>query len=115
MNNDHWVKDDQMFICDGNGWILNKYLQTVCVGPVDNDGNPLPDKVSNAPETCTDEKNDVSKIEQVEIPMVNDSHEQNVDIFETSKKRGRPKKEVDYSRITRWRRKKELQQLLMEI
>ena len=46
---DHWTKNDSIFICDGQGYAVAKNGATVCIGPVDDDGNPLED-VSNAPE-----------------------------------------------------------------
>lgn len=111
MNNDHWVKNDMMFICDGQGYCLNKYLQTVCIGPVDDDGNVTKDDVEKAPETYSAAKNDVTKLVQVENQGANDSQAQNDVSFVTSKHPGgRPRKTGDdVCRMTKYRRKKELQ------
>ena len=111
MNNDHWAKNDMMFICDGQGYCLNKYLDTVCVGPVDDVGNLIRDNVENTPETCSAAKNDVTKLNKVENQGVIDSHEQNGGSFVTSKHPGgRPRKNGDdVCRMTKYRRKKEEQ------
>ena len=55
---DKWVKDDRMFICDGQGYVISPRGQTLCVGPVDDDGNVLED-VYNTPETSPSAKKDV--------------------------------------------------------
>ena len=42
LTTDHWSVDGQTFIHYGKGYRLKKDLTSVCVGPVDDDGEPPP-------------------------------------------------------------------------
>lgn len=98
-------------IVDGLGFGVNKKGLTVCIGPVDINGNPL----SDAHQTTPASKNGVSK------PLTDKESKalllqaQNNEGFETSKNvGGRPRKSDDkISRTTRWRRQNEKQGVLL--
>lgn len=120
---DGWSPTGQVFIHYGKGYCVTPDLRTVCIGLVDADGKPL-EKVFKPPKKVKDVSPDtpekppapnkgVSKLTDMETVGVNDSQTQNEGSFETSKTKhpgGRPKKPDNYSRITRWRRKKETEQ-----
>lgn len=120
---DSWSPDGQVFIHYGKGYVVAPNLATICIGPVDADGKPL-ENVFKPPKQAEDISPDtpekppapqkgVSKLMDMETVGVNGSQTQSGGSFETSKTKhpgGRPKKPDNYSRITRWRRKKEAEQ-----
>jgi hypothetical protein len=46
---DHWAKDGMVFICDGRGYCVAPTGATVCIGPVDDDGNELQQDLNLTP------------------------------------------------------------------
>ena len=115
-NNDKWVKNGMMFICDVRGYVVTPSLKTVCVGLVDEEGNVLEDvykRIENA--SLTEEG--VAKIDTNTNHLNDDIQDGGDNNYATSKKRGRgrpPKEGNELHRTTLWRRRKkeELQGVL---
>ena len=104
---DRWVKNDMVFICDGIGYCVTPLGGTVCIGPVDDDGNPLADDALTAPVSVQAAVEVVTKIDDV----INITDKDNGGILLQPKKRGRPRKTGDdISRMTTWRRQQEEKQ-----
>ena len=105
---DSWVKNDMVFICDGQGFTVSPLGLTVCIGPVDDGGNPLED-IYKPPETAQDEEEAVTKIADNGILPPADSQNGETGIMLQEKKRGRPRKgpEESVTRMTEYRHRKE--------
>lgn len=112
---DKWVKNDYVFICDGKGYCTTPSGGTVCIGPVDDEGNALENFFKPA-ERASDGEDVVSKLS----PNDNLLTDENSGSFETPEIEekpkhpgGRPRKtDDDLSRSTKWRRQKEMQGVL---
>ena len=96
-------------IIDGLGFGVTKEGFTVCIGPVDVTGNPLPD----GHQTAQDGENPCNIINSDRLPMADDSQIQDNGIM-LHRKRGRPLKPDDeICRMTRWRRQQKEKQGLL--
>jgi hypothetical protein len=63
---DGWSIDGQTFIHHGMGYRINRELRSVCIGPVDQDGEPL--KAPTTPlETSQEDHRVVTTVSQVEL------------------------------------------------
>lgn len=103
MKDEYW--DDKGFHLLGTLWLVSPVLT--------NYGVPDPDRIT--PEKPPVPEKPVSKVTQIVIDDSKLSQAQNKNNYETSKsKLGRPKKlDKNISRTTKWRRKKELQGVLL--
>lgn len=100
--------DKGFFILDGYRWgvrLVGHDLVSYCAGAV-------PVVAKNTTETRQDTPEVVSKIKSNDNHEVDDSQIQKPVIMKHEEKRGRPRKTTEFSRITKWRRKKELQGVL---
>ena len=105
---DFWTKNDSVFVCDSNGFVVAPSGTTVCIGPVDKNGDPIKENQDNVLNNLLDDsalEKGVSKIKS-EGYITGDLSNGN---YETEKRgRGRPRKTGDdVSRITKWRREKQ--------
>lgn len=123
MNNpdDRWVKNNMVFIHYGKGYCITDTGAQICIGPVDDKGNPMKVKTGatencqNPPENAGNGENSVSKLPD-DINHANDNiHIQNDGGVLKHDKHpgGRPRKKEGYSRVTDWRRRKEKQGVLL--
>lgn len=98
---EQWLKNNMMYRDEfSNGWCVSPTGGNVMVGKVDSAGNLL---VENPPEVVSKLENDIT-ITPDNIQAVKD------DSYETPKHPGgRPRKEENISRVTRWRREREKQ------
>lgn len=94
---DYWMKDNAIFVCDGWKYGITKDGSTVCVGPV-----------SGAIQTTPVQENPVAKIPTKGNVLVETPQPQKEVIMQQEKRgRGRPKKEGEVHRTTKWRREKQ--------
>lgn len=98
-------------IVQGLGFGVTKEGYTVCIGPVDINGDPLPDGY----DTHRILKTEVLKQPESIKPLSINIQAHNNRGYETTKNvGGRPRKPDDkISRVTRWRREKEKQGVLL--
>ena len=90
---DYWEKDNAIFVCDGWKYGLTKDGSTVCVGPV-----------AKPTETPPEPQKPVAKIPIKENLPMEMSQTQEKGIMQH---RGRPRKEGEVHRTTKWRREKQ--------
>ena len=89
---DYWMKDNNIFVCDGWKYGIAKDGSTVCVGPV-----------SGVIQTTPVKENPVTKpLTKGNVPV-----EQPVEVLLHQNKGGRPRKEGEVHRQTKWRREKQ--------
>ena len=104
---DFWTKNDSVFVCDGNGYVVAPSGATVCIGPVDQNGNAIKENQDNVLNNLLDDsalEKGVAKIKSE--GYVTDNNKSG--IFATEKRgKGRPKKEGPVHRTTEWRREKQ--------
>ena len=94
---DYWMKDNSIFVCDGWKYGITKDGSTVCVGPV-----------AKPTETPPEPQKPVAKIPIKEILPIKMSQTQEKGIMQQEKRgRGRPTKEGEVHRTTKWRREKQ--------
>ncbi len=96
---DYWTKDNSIFVCDGWKYGIAPDGSTVCVGPV-----------AGAIQTTPAQENPVAKIPtNGKLPL-----ELEKGIMQQEKRgRGRPTKEGEVHRTTKWRREKAEQGVLL--
>lgn len=100
---DFWTKNNSVYITGGRGYCVTPAGGRVCIGAVDQGGNPQ-EPVFSATDSPLDSKIDVSKLlTKGIIPKA-----ENGGSFETLKHPvGRPRKQGELSRVTAWRRQRE--------
>lgn len=96
---DYWIKDNALFICDGQKYGLTKDGSTVSVGPV-------PGVVQTTPVAEKVVLQQVVKGNVLTAPKP-------VGVLQQKHRGGRPRKEGAVHRTTEWRRKKEEQGKLL--
>lgn len=95
---DYWMKDNSIFVCDGLKYGVAKDGSTVCVGPV-----------SGVIQTTPAQENAVTKPQlEGNLPV-----QEKEEVLLHKNKGGRPRKEGEIHRQTKWRRKKETQGVLI--
>jgi len=90
---DYWMKDNSIFVCDGQKYMIAPDGSTICTGPV-----------SGVIQTTPVAKKPVAKI------LPNDKLPPDLEkgIMQQEKRgRGRPSKEGSVHRTTKWRREKQ--------
>lgn len=116
---DKWVQNNYVFICDDIGYTVTPMGGTACIGPVDEEGNALEDvyKPIESPQTLEDS---VSKLLPNGI-ILTDEISGSFETLKTDEKskhpggRHRIPDDGEMSKVTKWRRRKELQGVLFDV
>lgn len=98
-----WCRDNTVFVTNGKGWVVGPDCRSYCIGPVDAKGYPV-DRHSEPHISGPGSQQAVSKMPD----RVSVGRTLVTPIFVTTKRRGRPRKMGKVSRMTEYRRRKEL-------
>lgn len=92
---DYWMKDNNIFVCDGYKYQIAPTGETVCTGPVTGAVSGQQEQASGVAKLATNGK----------VPPP--------EVLQQKNAGGRPRKEGQVSRSTEWRREKEKQGVLL--